>query len=256
MKRRIFARLLPALVFAAALAAPAVAADFAGERLHYEFGWQNIAAAFAEVSVDRIDIGGQPGYKIAMKLQSESKLDWVWRVRDMITSETYADTFRCNKFLFQQREAKFFLDTTINYDPARSLLIGSRTRLRKEGNQTFGPAQAPEDHLDPLGALLYVQQLPLVQGKQYLLKVFDGHRRHELSYTVLGRERINIGLGTFDAWKVEPRIVTSSDPDQNSKVAKVKSVFMWVDNAPPHRVLRIETDAFFGKIYVELTKVN
>ena len=50
-----YRRLFAFVFFAAALAAPAAAHDFTGERLTYEFGWQNISAATAAVSVDRID---------------------------------------------------------------------------------------------------------------------------------------------------------------------------------------------------------
>jgi hypothetical protein len=243
------------LLFALALAAPADH-DFNGERLTYEFGWQKISAATAAVSVDKIDIGGRPGYRIVLKLTSKPALDLLWRVRDVITSETFADTMRCNKFLFQQREASFYLDTTIRHDADRSLLIGSRVRIRKSDRQTFDDHQAPDDRLDPLGALLYVQLLEMAPGKEYDLQVFDGNRQHELTYSVLGEERVKIGLGEFDAWKVQPRIVHSSNPDQNSKVAKVQEVFMWVDKNSPHRVLRIESEAFVGRIYVELIQAS
>jgi len=256
MKRRALRRLWPFVLIVAALAAPAAAFDFGGERLTYEFGWQNISAATATVTVDKIDIGGRPGYKIVLRLQSKPALDLMWRVRDVISSETFADTMRCNKFLFQQREGSFYLDTSVAHDAQRSVLVGSRTRIKKNDKRALDNHEAPDDRLDPLGALLYVQGLDAAVGRQYEVHVFDGNRQHDLTYTILGEEHVKIGLGEFDAWKVQPRIVYSSNPDKNSKVEKVREVFMWVDKKPPHRVLRIESEAFVGRIYVELIQAN
>ena len=111
---------------------------------------------------------------------------------------------------------------------------------------------APADHYDPISALYFVRRAAFVSGKSYTLKVFDGKRRHDLTYTVLGEERIKIGLGEFDAWKIWPRIVRSSGRDAESNINKVRKAYLWIDKNSPHHVLKVESEAFVGTIYAEL----
>ncbi|NLH50753.1 MAG: DUF3108 domain-containing protein [Myxococcales bacterium] len=247
--------LLP-LIALLAWAAGSPAADFGTERLVYEFGWQNISAATATIAIDPATVAGVPGYKAVVQIQGKPKLDWIWRVRDKISVETTADKLACQRFFFEQREASFFLDTEIRRDPTANLLIGSRTRIIKNTRKALSPKDAPLDHYDPLSAILFLRRSPLSIGQQYNLKAFDGKRRHDLTYRVIGEERIKIGLGEFDTWKVQPRILRSTGNVQGSDVEKVRQLFLWVDKNPPHHVLRLESEAFVGHIYGELVQKN
>lgn len=234
----------------------AAAADFGVQRLVYEFGWQKISAATATIAIDPATVAGVPGYRAVVQIQGKPKLDWVWRVRDKISVETTADTLACERFLFEQREASFYLDTEIRRDPVARLLIGNRTRIIKNTRKALTPKDAPLDHYDPLSAILFLLRSPLAVGRSYSLKAFDGKRRHDLTYKVIGEERIKIGLGEFDAWKVQPRIVRSTGVVQGSDVDKVRQLFIWIDKNSPHVVLRIESEAFVGRIYGELVQKN
>lgn len=244
------------IVFAVftALAALALAAtvDFNGEHFVYEFGWQNISAATADVQVSTVQYGGEPCYRAVIQIKGKPKLDWIWKVRDRLESVSSMQNLRCHLFTFQQREANFNVDTTVRLDPARNLLIGSRVRYRAEGPKPMKSFTAPVDHLDPLGALLWVRRTDLVAGRTFALNVFDGKRTHVLNYDVLGEEHIKIALGEFDAYKVWPRIVRSSGDDAGSRVNKVRRVYLWLDKLPPHCLLKIESEVFVGHIYAEL----
>lgn len=249
-------RLLPAavllVVVAVAWSQPAV--NFAGENLTYEFGWSGISAATAEIRVLAVEVDGVPCYKVQIRIKGKPKLDWIWKVRDEIEVVTTVADLRCKRYRFKQRESSFKLDTEIRHDSAKNLLLGSRTRFRQGEAQPLKPKHAPDDHYDPLSALIFARRAPLSLGKSYSLKAFDGKRRHDLTYTVMGEEHIKIGLGEFDAWKVWPRIERSSGKDAKSKVNKVRKATIWIDKKPPHHVLKVETEAFVGKIYAELIK--
>ncbi|HPM78150.1 MAG TPA: DUF3108 domain-containing protein [bacterium] len=228
--------------------------DFAGENLVYEFGWSGISAATAEIRVLPVVTDGVPCYKVQMRIKGQPKLDWIWKVRDEIEVVTTVADLRCKHYLFKQRESSFHLDTEIRHDKAQGLLLGSRTRLRQGEAQPLKPNHAPDDHYDPLSALIFARRAPLSLGKTYQLKAFDGKRRHDLTYTVMGEEHIKIGLGEFDAWKIWPRIERSSGADVESKVNKVRKATLWIDKQPPHHVLKVETEAFVGSIYAELIR--
>ena len=249
-------RLILLAVLLAAVAAMSLAwaqtVDFAGENLVYEFGWSGISAATAKVTVKPITDAGAPCYKIVFEIKGKPKLDWIWKVRDRIETITTRDSLQCHRFFFQQREARFHLDTDVRLDPAKQMLLSSRTRYKQGEAQALKPKHAPSNHYDPVSALYFARRAPKAPGKVYNLKVFDGKRKHDLTYSVIAEERIKIGLGEFDAWKIWPRIVRSSGADAASKVNKVRNAYLWVDKKPPHHVLKIESDVFVGAIYAEL----
>lgn len=244
------------LVVAALALADAPAIDFNGEHLVYEFGWQSISAATADVRVTTITDGGVPCYKIVMEIRGKSKLDWIWKVRDRIETITTVDSLLCHRFFFKQREGSFHLNTDVRLDPERNLLVSTRTRFRQGETKALSSKRSTADHFDPLSALYYVRRLELKAGEVHTIKAFDGKRTHDLTYTVLAEERIKIGLGEFDAWKIWPRIVRSSGRDAESNVNKVRKAHLWIDKKPPHNVLQVKSEVFVGKVYVELIKIR
>ena len=243
----------PPLAAFLALAIPVSALDFAGENLTYEFGWSGISAATARIAVTKVIDRSVPCYQIVIDLQGQPKLDWIWKVRDRIETVSTVADLQCHRFFFQQREAKFSLDTDVRLDSGRQMLIGSRTRYRPDKTQTLAPGEAPCNYFDPLSALFFVRRLTPGVGQSQSLKVFDGKRSHDLTYTTLAEETIVTKLGSFITWKVQPRIVRSSGKDDASKVNKVRTAYLWVDKNEPHHIVRIESEAFVGKIFAELT---
>jgi hypothetical protein len=254
--RRLVPRVLWIVWLVACAAAPAAAQEFAGERLVYEFGWQNISAATATVAVDAMALDGKPGYRASIKLQGKSALDWMWHVRDVFYVESTVADLRCYRYRFEQREAAFHLDTEIRRDAAQNVLIGSRTRIKKDGRKALKGGVAPLHYYDPLSAILYLRRAPLTAGKTFTINVFDGKETYDLVYTVHGEERVAIKLGTFDTWKVQPQILRTSNRDKEAKSKKVRALYLWLDKNPPHRIVRIESDAFVGRIFAELVQKN
>jgi len=234
------------------LATPVAAFDFAGERLTYEFGWRDISAATVDIAIDAAQVGGGPGYNLRMSIQGKPRLDWIWRVRDEITGAVRAGDLRPFRYFFMQREAAFKLDTEILYDPAQNKLISRRVQYKKEGKKELAVKEATADHYDPISALMVLRRAEFSPGVTHRLKIFDGKRQHDATYTCIGAERITTKMGEFDTWKVQPRIVRSTGSD--TKADKVKQVFVWIEKAPPHHVVRIESEALWGYIYSELIK--
>lgn len=233
------------------------ATDFSGERLVYAFGWQKITAAKATVTVDTFQSEGRSFYKIQFNINGEPKLDFIWKIRDVIKVETDAQTLQCRHFMFMQREGNFRQDTNVWLEPGAGMLVSERVQYKTDNEKkTLAAKSAPVDNFDPISALYYVRRMPMTVGQVNSLKVFDGKRQHVLNYTVLKEERITTSLGTFDTWKVEPRIVPAKQKDTESKVEKVKDVFLWIDKQEPHNVVRIESEAFVGRIFAELVEAK
>ncbi|MBZ0270989.1 DUF3108 domain-containing protein [bacterium] len=229
---------------------PAAAQLFAGETLKYEFGWNGIAAADVLVKI-RPGNCDEPCLAGYIEGNGRKYLDMFWRVRDRFEFTVSSKDYSPRQYAFLQREGGFKLDTRIWLDKSANLLKSRRYRVDK--NKDYTDKQAPAEGMyDPLGAILYMRSRPLNVGDKETVNVFDGKRRHVLEWTVLGKERVSIKLGVFDAIKIFPRIIKSSTRDDESKVEKVKKVTIWVEDKPAHTVLKIESEAFVGHIYAEL----
>jgi Protein of unknown function (DUF3108) len=247
-------RTLPLLLVVLALACPAAAVDFSGERLTYEFGWRNISAAEVKIRIDPSQVGGEAGYKVSLEVNGKPKLDWIWRIRDRVTALVRAADLRPYRYFFVQREGAFKLDTEINLDAASNMLVSKRTHYKKKGPKQLKSKQATADHFDPVTALMYVRHVEFGPGVSHRIKIFDGKRKHVAEYRCLGAERLKTQLGTFDTWKVRPVMIESEGRDKDAKAEKVKEVTVWIDKKAPHHVLRVESEALWGFIYGELIK--
>ena len=229
--------------------------NFIGEKLVYEFGWSGFTAAKADISIGQIDYAGHDCYKLRMKIRSLARLEWIWKVRDEITSYCRKSDLTPERFFYEQREGNFHLDTEILHDHEDKMLRSTRKRLKDGKTKTYKPKWAKADGiLDPLGALLKMRMENLEVGKTYALRAFDGKRSHDITYTVEGTETIDTRFGKLKTFKVYPKISKSSGSDSDSKVEKVQQVTAWITTTPDHNVVRIESKVFIGKVFVELVE--
>ncbi|MDP8223241.1 MAG: DUF3108 domain-containing protein [Candidatus Lernaella stagnicola] len=249
MKRLIFGCLT---VIVLCLAGPAWAVDFAGEKVTYEFGWRNISAATLDIRVKNTTVAGEPSYAVTLDIKGKPALDWIWRVRDRIDTLARAKDLRPFRYFFTQREGAFKLDTEITYDNAQNKLVSKRTRYKKSGTKQLRPKDAPGDHFDPVTSLMVVRRVEFKPGVVHTVKVFDGKRKHLAEYRCIGEKKLETKVGTFDTWIIKPKLIKSEGKDDDAKAEKVKDVTVWIQKDAPHHVLRVESEALWGYIYVEL----
>ncbi|MCZ7586399.1 MAG: DUF3108 domain-containing protein [Deltaproteobacteria bacterium] len=194
-------------VAALLVSAPAAAHDFAGETLAYEFGWNGIAAADVAVRV-REGKCDRPCLTARIEANGRKYLDMFWKVRDRIEITCAKEQFRPMHYTFYQREGRFHLDTRIWHDEKSGRLRSSRFRVDQGKSYKDKDAEAGGTW-GPISSILFMRSQPLTPGSNTTINVFDGKRTHELNWRVVGKERIKIELGEFDAIKVKPRIVRS-----------------------------------------------
>jgi len=249
MRPPFFAALFAFVLFALPSAAPAY--DFAGETLTYEFGWNGIAAADATVKIRKGNCS-EPCLAANLTVTGRKYLDLVWKIRDRIEITCFKDTYLPRTYTFFQREGRFNLDTEIWIDQKNGLLRSKRYRVDKK-KRYRDKSVSMENTFGPVSSILYMRSRPLKVGDRETILAFDGKRSHQVEWQVLAKEKIKIGMGEFNALKIRPRITKSSSKDKKSNVEKVKKVTVWVTDDPAHIILKIESQAFVGHIYGELT---
>jgi len=253
-----FALIAVGLVLAVLISTRVNADRFDGQKLRYQFSWKGMVVAEGKVSISTSSYKGISAYRIVFLITSQSILDKIWPVRDRFDIYTRPQSFRTLNYSFFQREGKYAMNTTVEYDSSSNSLLALREKVSYE--QPGGelrlkkkPQVIPAGELlDPISAIFFLRNCEMSPGKSYTIKVFDGRRIHLLQYTIGLKEEIETQLGKLEAYKVTPKILSSSDDDKNSKVNKVYKVNIWVSADATQDIVLITSDMFWGKVQAEL----
>lgn len=228
-------------------------AIFAGERFAYEFGWNGIPAADAEITVGLVRYNGVRCYHVVIDLRTKRHVDWIWRMRDHIESYLEVGSLRPHRFVFRQREGSFHHDTDVIFDHVNRRATSIRTYRGRVKTKTFDFGEG--EIYDPLGALLVMRSTPLETGQDRTIRVFDGKRIHTIRWEVTAEDTIDIGSGPLLSRRILPRILRSDPPvrrRENSNTARVRKIFLWVGPPMASWVYRIESEVTVGRIYAQL----
>lgn len=171
------------------------------ERLNFDVGYKFITAGTAVMQIgDKpATVSGRPCYDIRFEVRTTSAFDKMFKVRDRY--QTYLDVDGIFPWRFEQtvREG--------NYSRDFSAIIDQRGNMAKT---TEGSFKIPAFVHDILSAFYYTRALDLrsmKKGQSFTLKNFYGKNTYDLRIRILGRERVEVGAGTFDCIIVEPLVV-------------------------------------------------
>src|SRR5512134_646913 len=90
-----------------------------GEKAVYRAQWAGmVSVATAEVVTTPTVVDGQKVYRVTVEAKSARALDWIWKMRDTITSTFDAKALAPSRFTFRQRENSKEIDTVARYDQA------------------------------------------------------------------------------------------------------------------------------------------
>jgi hypothetical protein len=93
---------------------------------------------------------------------------------------------------------------------------------------------------------------PLKVGDSLKFDTFIGVNRYVLDFDVVGRERIEMALGAFDAFKIVPSVLYVSEGGIKRKARRTT---IWVSPGARRLPLRIESKVFIGSIRIDLVKI-
>ena len=143
------------------------------------------------------------------------------------------------------REGRRAVDRAFVFDhDARR--VRSANTLAEAGSDTAVALPLSPGSLDTLTALWYIRALPLEPGLTVVLPVNDGGRGLVVTVRVRGRERVEVGGRSEDAFRVEPRIVARVERRQ-----PIDATF-WLSADARRLPLAAEIAAGFGRIRLQL----
>jgi hypothetical protein len=219
-------------------------------RANYSFGWSGFTAATGEVRFiklpeDRFQLDGT-GRTVGL-VRALWKFD--------VNYHALADAETLRPIEMKQTET------------ARSKKILTRlvftgtgvTRARTEG-QKAPVTKTTEFNLANLfdlhSAMLYLRSQPLNDRSVERVVVYPATSAYLATLTVLGREKISVRAGTYNAIKLDVHLNKIGKNLELEPHRKFRRASAWVSDDANRILLRVEAQIFVGSVFAELQSVR
>ncbi|MFL6546743.1 MAG: DUF3108 domain-containing protein, partial [Candidatus Udaeobacter sp.] len=105
-------------------------------------------------------------------------------------------------------------------------------------------------------AALYLRSQPLKDHSVYRVVVFPATSAYLATITVVGRERISVRAGTYNAIKLDLQLKRINKHLELEPHRKFRRGTIWVSDDAERLLLRIEAQVFVGTVFAELQSVH
>lgn len=134
------------------------------------------------------------------------------------------------------------------------------TRARTEGQGSTAETKTKQfvfsNLFDLHSAALYLRSQPLKQGSAYRLAVYPGTNAYLATVTVLGREKVSVRAGSYNAIKLDLHLKRIGKNLELEPHRKFRRATIWVSDDTERLILRIEAQVFVGTVFAELQAVR
>jgi hypothetical protein len=226
---------LPAALSAQPCDAPYTAPFALGERLDYSvtFGMFKAGQGSIEV-VARDTVRGREAWHTRFRVKGGVPF---YHVDDALESWIDVSCFQSLRFVRSLDERGKKRERRVEIDPGRAVY--------QEGDEPEQPS-AP-NALDDGSFFYFVRTQDLVVGQQYEYRRYFRPDRNPVVVRVLGRERVTVPAGTFDAIVVQPVIQTKGIFSQKGEAR------IWLSDDPRRLLVRVQAKVSFGTLTMSLT---
>jgi hypothetical protein len=210
----------------------------------YRFGWSGLTAATAEINFARLS---DARLRIEGTGRTVGLVRTLWKMD--VSLSALADAKALRPIEGRQRE------TTRSKKITTHLAFDARgvTRSRNEGEAAPKLTRFDLPNLyDLQSALLYLRSQPLAAQDVYRIAVYPTTSPYFATVTVLGREKISVGAGTYDAIRLDLKLSKIGKNGELQPYRKFRRATGWVSDDADRLLLRVNAQIFIGKVFVEL----
>ena len=134
------------------------------------------------------------------------------------------------------------------------------SRARTEGQGGSAGTKTREfsfpNLFDLHSAMLYLRSQPLSDRSTYRVVVYPATSAYLATVTVLGREKISVRAGTYNAIKIDLQLNRIGKKFDLQPHRKFRRATIWVSDDTDRILLRIEAQVFVGTVFAELQSVR
>jgi len=216
-----------------------------GESLDFKLKWGFISAASARLEVLRRADG-------AIILRASARtvpfLNAIYPVRETVESAMLPPDMRVQRYFKSGKEGRGPAgEDEILFDWDLGTAVHTRDGESRE------PIEVPEGVQDPLSSFYAYRASEVVDYGPVVLNVTDGKKVSEGGVKVVGRERIKVPAGTFDAVIVEPEIEGVGGIFKKSPKASIR---IWLTDDEWRTPLKLRSKVAVGHFTAVLTRMS
>jgi hypothetical protein len=216
----------------------------------YRFGWSGIVAA--QANFDLTKPRGQ--FQLNLNTQTTGFVRTLWKMDSQHTANCTASTLRPIHLQQVEKYKSETETTTANFSPegARRTTQVTPTTEPPDKEHRF---KCP-NVFDLQTALLFVRSQRLQQGDHLRMVVFPAKAGYLTDIEVVGREKLKVAAGTYDAIKCQVRLQGISKRMELEPHKKFKRAFAWLSDDRDRLLLKIDAEIFVGSVWAELQSVE
>ena len=233
-------------------------AFWVGEKLTFGIYYQFIRVGTAEMEImDTVLVNGYPTIQIQTRARSASFFDNFYKVRDEINS--YVDTkgFFSRKFVKKLREGDYYVDVILEYDYAKRKIYGEQIRydeddinkIRKDDSRKY-EVELTKPLFDVLASFYFSRLQKLETGMPIYVDSNDNEKIYPITVFIQEYEDVKTDAGKFKTVKISPKLRGDAVFKQEG------AIWIWLTNDKYKVPVKVESELYFGSIYVELEKIQ
>lgn len=220
-------------------------------RAKYNFGWNGVTAATADIRLAK-----SPGGRFEMEGVGSTlgfaRTLWPFDVKHIGVSDIH--TLRPIEVTEIETIRKKEVTTKVTFTPERV------TSVREEHKGSGVTSKTREFAFPNIfsvnSALLYLRTQPLKEGAVQRFVVYPATSAYLGTITVVGQEKITVPTGTYDAIKLDLQLSKIGKKRELQPHKKFKRATVWLSNDNDRLILRIEAQVFVGTVFAELQSVQ
>jgi hypothetical protein len=215
----------------------------------YGFGWSGFPGATAEV---RLNKAGGDRLQLDITAHTIGLVRTLWKFDANHTSIIEASTLHPVAVRQVESSRRKKTVTELSFEPDG--VTSKETETPGKGTKV---RRFDFHHLfDLQSALLYLRSQPLQERSIQRIVVYPATSAYVATVTVLGRERITVPSGTYNAIKFDLRLNKIGKRGELEPHRKFRRATAWLSDDPDRLVLRIEAQVFVGTVFAELQSVE
>lgn len=221
-----------------------------GETLTYDVTWSVFHAGEVTGTLRSGGEGARDAYEVTTTARSEGVVSLLIDVNDEFHSFFSPQTLCSQRITKKIKEGRRHKDTLIVFDYIRKLALLDERDLSQSG----APAKHTENEIPPcvedvVTAFYYLRRQHFEVGRTIELPVNDGSKTQRVVVEVQAREKVQTPLGTFDAFRVEPKVF-------NSLFKRKGRMLIWFSADDQQLPLRIKAMIAVGSLTGTLRSVS
>jgi hypothetical protein len=216
---------------------------------NYRFGWSGFTAASGDIRFHKTQ---NDRFQLDATGRTIGLVRALWKMDANYSATANAETLR--PIESQQTESYRFKKILTHLIFNNSGVVRTRT----EGSAATGKSQPFNfpNLYDLHSALLYLRSQPLKDHAVYRIVVYPAASAYLATVTVLGREKISVHAGSYNAIKVDLQLKHIGKNMELQPHRKFRRATVWISDDADRLPLRIEAQIFVGTVFAELQNVQ